>query len=154
MSRALASSPPPLASLHARADRLIGGGPSAFRAELNVLRGYPVVVDKWASWCAACQSEFPIFQRVSVSYGRRIAFLGLDGKDHDQAAASFLTRFPVTYPSFTDPQERIARAIRAASYYPQTIFFDRHGRQVHTHVGEYVSTGALTQDIRRYALGT
>ena len=150
---ALAGSPPPLAALHARADRLIGGGRTAFAAELRGLRGYPVVVDKWGSWCTACQSEFPAFQQVSVSYGRRVAFIGLDGKDHDPAAAAFLREFPVSYPSYTDPQEQIARAIRAATYYPQTLFYDRRGRQVYAHVGEYASVAALTRDIRRYALG-
>jgi cytochrome c biogenesis protein CcmG/thiol:disulfide interchange protein DsbE len=149
----LAGSPPVLAVLHARADRLLGGGETAFTAELRRLRGYPVVIDKWASWCAACQSEFPQFQRASLTFGRRVAFLGLDGKDHDPAAVAFLRQFPVTYPSYTDPDEQIARSIRAATYYPQTIFYDRRGRQVYAHVGEYASTAALVRDVRRYALG-
>jgi cytochrome c biogenesis protein CcmG/thiol:disulfide interchange protein DsbE len=107
----LAGSPAPLARLHAEAGQVLGGGPAAFLARVRALRGYPVVVNKWASWCSACVSEFPQFQRVSLEFGKRVAFVGLDGKDADQAAASFLRQYPVPYPSYADPQERIARAI-------------------------------------------
>ena len=74
-------------------------------------------------------------------------------RTHNQAAAAFLKRFPVTYPSYVDPQENIARAIKAATYYPQTVYFDRQGHQIFDHAGSYASTAALEQDIRRYALG-
>jgi cytochrome c biogenesis protein CcmG, thiol:disulfide interchange protein DsbE len=150
---ALKGSPPPLAALHTQADRLLGGGTTAFEARLVTLRGYPIVVNKWASWCGPCQSEFPAFQRAVLTFGRSIAFIGLDGKDHDGQAAAFLRRFPVTYPSYVDPNEDIARKLYAAIYFPQTIYFDRRGSQVYTHVGPYESTSALERDIRRYALG-
>ena len=149
---ALAGSPAPLRALHGQADDLLGGGPVAFTARLRALRGFPIIVNKWASWCPACESEFPQFQRVSVEFGKRVAFLGLDGKDAVQAAASFLHAFPVTYPSYSDPREAIARAIGAGTYYPQTIFFNRQGSLVYDHIGEYPSAAALAQDVRRYAL--
>jgi cytochrome c biogenesis protein CcmG, thiol:disulfide interchange protein DsbE len=152
VAAAFKGSPPPLASLHAQANQLLAGGSTAFGARLAGLRGYPVVVNKWASWCDPCQTEFPSFQRASVMFGRRVAFIGVDGKDHNQAAASFLHRFPVTYPSYVDPQEGIARSIKAATYYPQTVYFDRRGKIVFDHAGPYLSASALEQDIRRYVL--
>jgi cytochrome c biogenesis protein CcmG, thiol:disulfide interchange protein DsbE len=153
VSAALRGSPEPLAAVHAQANQLLDGGTGAFRGRLGALRGYPVVVNKWASWCGPCQVEFPSFQRASVRYGRQVAFLGLDGKDHDQAAASFLRRFPVSYPSYTDPQESIARSIQAATYFPQTLYFDRRGKVVYDHAGPYLNAAALEQDIQRYVLG-
>jgi cytochrome c biogenesis protein CcmG, thiol:disulfide interchange protein DsbE len=153
VASALHGSPAPLATLHGEANRLIAGGVTGFKALLVSLRGYPVVVNKWASWCGPCQTEFPAFQQVAVSYGRRVAFVGVDGKDHDSAAAAFLGRFPVSYPSYVDPNENIARMIQAATYYPQTIYFDRRGKIVFDHAGPYESAGALEQDIRRYVLG-
>src|SRR5690349_16388476 len=113
VAAAFKGSPPPLAALHAQANRLISGGPPAFKSLLADLRGYPVVVNKWASWCGPCQSEFPAYQQASVVFGRRVAFVGIDGKDHNGAATAFLRRFPVTYPSYVDPQESIARTIQA-----------------------------------------
>jgi cytochrome c biogenesis protein CcmG/thiol:disulfide interchange protein DsbE len=152
VAAAFKHSPPVLASLHVQADRLLGGGPSAFAARLRSLRGYPVVVNKWASWCEPCQTEFPAFQRAAVTYGRQVAFVGIDGKDSDGSAAGFLHQFPVSYPSYVDPRENIARTIQAATYYPQTVYFDRRGKIVYDHAGPYETAAALEQDIRRYVL--
>ncbi len=146
---AFKGSPPQLASLHAQANKLLGGGVNAFRARMTSLNGYPVVVNKWASWCGPCQIEFPAFQKAAVKFGRKVAFIGIDGKDGNGAAASFLKRFPVTYPSYTDPNESIARAYQASTYYPQTLFFssNAHGKYVFDHAGPYESAAALERDI-------
>ena len=154
VTTAFKGSPPSLAALHAQANDLLPGGSKAFKARLAALHGYPIVVNKWASWCGPCQSEFPVFQKVAVRFGRQIAFVGIDGKDHNAAAKGFLKKFPVTYPSYTDPGEDIARAIQAATFYPQTIYFDRQGKLVYDHAGPYVTDSALIKDIRRYALGS
>lgn len=152
VAAALQGSPAPLAALHRQASSLLGGGPAAFRARLRALHGYPVVVNEWASWCGPCRSEFPAYQRAAVSYGRRVAFLGLDTQDHNQAAASFLSELPVTYPSYVDPRQSIASTLNLAAYYPQTLYFDQSGRMVYDKAGAYVNAGALDQDIRRYLL--
>ena len=151
---ALKGSPAPLAALHAKANQLIGGGPTAFKTMLAGVKGYPVVVNKWASWCGPCQTEFPSFQQAAVKYGKQVAFVGINGKDHDASAAAFLKRFPVTYPSYTDPQEAIARDFQAATYFPQTLYFNRQGKLVYDHAGPYLSASALENDVRRYALGS
>ncbi len=153
VTEAFKGSPPPLARLHAQANQLLPGGPHAFEARLMALRGHPVVVNMWASWCGPCQSEFPAYQRASVAYGRQVAFLGLDAKDQNPAASAFLRRFPVSYPSYTDPNGSIAAAIHAFTAYPQTFFFDRRGQKVYDKAGPYLSVAELERDIRRYALG-
>jgi cytochrome c biogenesis protein CcmG/thiol:disulfide interchange protein DsbE len=151
---AFKGSPPALTALHEQANKLLGGGVAAFRARLAALKGYPVVVNKWASWCGPCQIEFPAFQEASVKYGREVAFVGLDANDGNGSAAAFLRRFPVSYPSYTDPQSSIAQAFRASTYFPQTLFFSRrgHNEYVFDHAGPYESAAALESDIRRYAL--
>ena len=153
VTAAFKGSPPALAALHAQANRLLDGGEPAFRALLLRLRGYPVVVNKWASWCGPCKSEFPAFQQAAVRFGRRVAFVGLNGRgDTRTEAAAFLRTFPVTYPSYVDRDESIARTLNAAQYYPLTVYLDRSGKPVYEHAGAYVSAGALEQDIRRYLL--
>jgi cytochrome c biogenesis protein CcmG/thiol:disulfide interchange protein DsbE len=149
---AFAGSPPPLADLHALANRLLGGGPASVRSELASLRGYPVVINKWGSWCGPCRFEFPYFQRAAVEFGRRVAFLGIDGEDNTSDARDFLRRFPVTYPSYQDPREDIARALHAPVGYPETLFLDRRGRVNYVHQGAYPTAGKLVADVIRYAL--
>jgi cytochrome c biogenesis protein CcmG, thiol:disulfide interchange protein DsbE len=149
---AFRGSPAPLASLHAQAGRLLSGGTGAFNARLTALRGHPVVINEWASWCEPCQSEFPVFQRVGVRYGASVAFIGLDSRDVSAAAAKFLRRFPVTYPSYVDPHQQIASMLEAVGGIPQTIYIDRAGKQQYDHAGPYETAAALERDIRFYLL--
>jgi thiol-disulfide isomerase/thioredoxin len=144
--------PAPLAALHDQANELLGGGASAFDAELRALRGYPVVVNKWASWCGPCRDEFPIFQRVAPQLGRRVAFLGDDVNDTTAAGKAWLRSFPVSYPSFADPSGAINNALGLdyASGTPVTYFYNAAGRLLYTHLGPYLSAASLRLDIRSY----
>lgn len=149
---ALAGAPRPLARLYAQGDRLLPGGTDAFQAELESLRGYPVVVNKWASWCLPCREEFPYLQRLSARFGKRVAFLGVDARDSSAAARTFLGEFPLPYPSFSDPGEDISGLLGATAGFPATAFYDRNGQRVFVKQGQYASKGELSADIRRYAL--
>jgi len=150
--QALAGAPKPLAALHAQGNRLLGGGREAFERRIEELRGYPVVVNKWASWCGPCRFEFPFFQRLSAKLGKRVAFVGVDSDDTDAAAKTFLEQFPVPFPSYSDPDEEIATEIKATLGFPSTAFYDSEGELVFTHQGVYANQGELLADIRRYAL--
>ena len=146
----LAGSPAPLRSLHDQANRLLGGGKTAMTARVAALRGYPVVVNFWGSWCGPCRDEFPIFQRVALDLGRRVAFLGIDVQDAAAPAAKFLRLVPVSYPSYTDPQREIATSFGLLGT-PSTAFYDRRGKRTFLHQGPYRSAADLKSDIRRYA---
>jgi cytochrome c biogenesis protein CcmG, thiol:disulfide interchange protein DsbE len=150
-AKALKGSPPKLVALHKQANELIGGSKSDFESRLAALRGYPVVVNKWASWCAPCRGEFPVFQQAGLKVGKKVAFLGLDGQDNDGDARGFLKKYPVIYPSYRDPDLKIAPSIQAGVAFPTTIFFNRQGKLVYAHPGPYNHVSDLLTDIRRYA---
>jgi cytochrome c biogenesis protein CcmG/thiol:disulfide interchange protein DsbE len=150
--RALSGAPKPLAALYAQPNELLEGGTDAFQVRLEELRGYPVVVNKWASWCGPCRAEFPYFQRLSAKLGKQVAFFGVDSEDSDAAAKTFLGEFPVPYPSYTDPDQKIAELLKATLGFPSTAFYDSRGELTYTRQGGYPSQGDLLADIRRYAL--
>jgi cytochrome c biogenesis protein CcmG, thiol:disulfide interchange protein DsbE len=150
--RLLAGSPPALAALHAQGGALLAGGREAVRARLATLRGYPVVINKWASWCAPCKAEFGAFQRAAAEYGRRVAFLGIDSGDSSRAdATAFLRSFPISYPSYYDGGGTIGEMLTDSSFTPVTVFVGRDGRRF-IHQGQYPSVAKLESDVVRYAL--
>jgi thiol-disulfide isomerase/thioredoxin len=150
-AKALAGAPGPLAKLYDQPNRLLPGGVDAFEQRLAELRGHPVVVNKWASWCGPCREEMPWFQRLSARLGKRIAFLGVDSQDSSDAAKDFLPQFPLPYPSYSDPDEEIAKAMEATIGFPATAFYDSSGELAHVQQGQYAGIDALTADIERYA---
>lgn len=153
MQARLAGSPAPLAALHAQASQLLPGGLPALRARLAALHGRPIVINKWASWCVPCRSEFGAFQGASLRLGREVAFIGIDSADRSRGAArAFLRGFPVSYPSYLDASGAIGVKITGSTFTPVTVFYDRAGSQ-YIRQGPYPSQAKLEADVRRYALG-
>jgi thiol-disulfide isomerase/thioredoxin len=148
---ALIGAPAPLAAVHRQANRILGGGAKAFRERLRTLRGYPVVVNKWASWCPPCRAEFPFFQRQSLERGREVAFLGVDANDGDRDAARFLDEFPVSYPSYRDPDLKLSAVFNGVPAFPTTAFYDSRGELAYVKQGGYATERKLVEDIERYA---
>ncbi|MGH2835057.1 MAG: TlpA disulfide reductase family protein [Solirubrobacteraceae bacterium] len=148
----LAGSPPALAALHRQGGRLLSGGSAALHAELAALHGYPVVINKWASWCVPCRAEFGAFARVAAEYGRRVAFIGLDSGDSSRGdALGFLAGHPVSYPSYYDSSGALGLALTDSSFTPVTVFIPVHG-QPFIYQGELPSAQKLEEDLIRYAL--
>lgn len=148
---ALAGAPAPLARLHRQANQLLGGGREAFERRLRSLKGYPVVVNKWGSWCDPCRAEFPFFQRQALKRGKEIAFLGVDGTDNDANAKEFLSKIPVSYPSYKDPALKVAASFNGAGPFPSTAFYDSKGKLAYHRQGGYATEAKLAEDIERYA---
>lgn len=153
MRTALRGAPPQLAAVYRRGDTVVGGSTRAFQRQVAALRGHPIVVNKWASWCGPCRFEFPIFQRAAATFGKRVAFLGVNANDSDGAARAFLRSQPLPYPSFSDRRLTISAKLGMVQVFPTTVFLDAQGKRQYIHQGVYPSQAALEADIRRYALG-
>jgi thiol-disulfide isomerase/thioredoxin len=147
--RTLTTAPAPLNGVYAQANELIGGGKDAFDARVAALKGTPLVINKWASWCGPCQAEFPVFQAAALEHGKEVGFLGLNSQDADPKARRFLAERPLPFPSYTDPKSEVAYAREIAAGFPMTMFIDRKGK-TYTHTGPYTSEAQLTKDIERY----
>jgi cytochrome c biogenesis protein CcmG, thiol:disulfide interchange protein DsbE len=150
-AKALAESPAPLAALHKQANELLPGGTGAYEERIAQLRGYPVVVNVWASWCGPCRDEFPVLQKLSARYGKKVAFLGVNSEDSDDAAATFLREEPVPYPSYTDPDKEIFNSLGGIGF-PDTAYYDKSGELVYLKQGQYRDGAEFEADVRRYAV--
>ncbi|WP_249011850.1 redoxin domain-containing protein [Conexibacter sp. DBS9H8] len=148
-SQALAGSPAPLAALHAQAGQLLGT--SGLLARIRGLRGYPIVLNAWASWCTPCRKEFGLFASASRRYGQRVAFLGANTEDSPGDARAFLRQHPVSYPSYQATTAELA-PLAAIEGLPTTIFIGPSGKVLYVHTGQYETQGTLDQDIATNAL--
>jgi thiol-disulfide isomerase/thioredoxin len=149
----LDGAPPPLAAIHRQANDLLPGARKALDARVRALRGHPVVINVWAAWCGPCRVELPYVQQASLDFGKRVAFLGVDLKDNRGSAQKLLRQIPLTYPSYEDPDGKIATGYRLVGT-PSTIFYDASGKQTYIHQGQYADRQDLDADIKRYALAS
>ena len=148
---ALRDAPPQLAALYSEGNELLDGGLEGFEAQLGDLRGHPVVVNKWASWCGPCRAEFPWFQSQSAKHGDEVAFIGVNSNDGTESAADFLAEFPVPYPSYSDPKLEIAESFDAPTEFPATAFYGSDGELEYVRRGGYGDEAELEADIERYS---
>lgn len=107
------------------ARRALGDG----RLSLGELRGYPVVLNVWASWCVPCRDEAPILRSSAAAHAGSVVFLGLDVQDFVSDARRFLERFRVNYVSVRDGAGEIMD-VYGATGVPETYYVDRNGRIV------------------------
>jgi cytochrome c biogenesis protein CcmG/thiol:disulfide interchange protein DsbE len=108
----------------------LGGGQPV---QLETLRGHPVVLNFWATWCVPCFQEHAALAEAARSF-RDVRFLGVVYEDDEARAMSFVQEQPSGYPCFADPGGRTAIAYGVFGV-PETFFIDGSGRIVEKFVG-------------------
>ena len=103
-------------------------------ASLADLRGTPVVVNFFASWCEPCKAELPDFAAVHAEVGGEVSFLGVNVRDREDDARALLAATGVDYPIARDPSGALQEAFGVVNM-PSTFFLDREGRIVASHPG-------------------
>src|SRR5439155_26748966 len=92
------------------------------RISLAELRGQPVVLNFWASWCPPCRTEAPRLQRAWVhARSQGTLFVGLNQQDLTGDARAFMLQYGITYPNIRDPSDDVARAWGLTGL-PETFF--------------------------------
>jgi peroxiredoxin len=88
------------------------------------LKGSPVVLNFFASWCAPCRDEAPLLERAWRDYrDRGVRFVGVNYQDTPSRARHFVEEFGITFPVVVDDEGRLARALDVYGL-PQTFFLN------------------------------
>lgn len=106
--------------------------------KLSDLRGKPVVLNFWATWCGYCLTELPAFEDAYREHGDEVAFMMIDATDAvretEEVVERFLAQHGYTFPVYYDTTAEASRAYSAYSI-PLTVFIDRNGQVVYTRPG-------------------
>jgi cytochrome c biogenesis protein CcmG, thiol:disulfide interchange protein DsbE len=106
--------------------------------KLSELRGTPVVLNFWATWCPPCRAELPELQAASQRLAGQVAIIGVDQAEAPADVQAFASKLGLTYPLPLDTNGDASRRYAVRSL-PTTFFIDRAGtiRQI--------QVGALTE---------
>ncbi len=96
------------------------------RVELAALRGRPVVINFWATWCQPCIVEHPVLLASARRYADRAVFLGVVYQDDPGAIRDFIAARGAWGPALVDPESRVAIAYGVYGA-PETFFIDAEG---------------------------
>ena len=138
-----------LAASRENAGKVIDGD---IEKTLASLKGVPVVVKQWASWCPQCEREFPYFQELADKYSDEVAFVGLNARDDRGAAEDYSAEADLKFPSIFDSDGSQSAAIGAGRSWPTTVIFDAQGNRAVVKPGAFASIDELDEYIRRFAL--
>ncbi len=94
--------------------------------DLTRLRGKPIVVNFWATWCLPCYQEHPVLVENARAIGSDVQFLGVVFNDSEDKIMTFLRQRGSAYPTVLDAQGKTAIAYGVGGV-PETFFIDRQG---------------------------
>jgi peroxiredoxin len=83
---------------------------------LGDLRGQPVLLNVWATWCPPCREEMPALEQLSKDYaprGLRVVGVSVDAASDDAAVQHFIKENGITFTILRDPDEAVVRLFRA-----------------------------------------
>jgi peroxiredoxin len=101
---------------------------------LSDLRGKPVFLNFWATWCIFCVSEMPAMQRLADRYGDRLVVVGVNVGESAADARAFADQAGIRYALLLDPQTEVTKAYRVQAM-PTSLFLDPVGVVRYLHYG-------------------
>ncbi len=121
----------------------VGGG----TLSLADLRGRPVVLNFWATWCAPCEAEMPELEQAYRRYGDTgLLVLGVNQGEDEATVRAYADRLGITFPLLLDRDMGIGRRYRVEAL-PTTFFIDREGIIREQVIGQ-MNTAVLRQRLR------
>lgn len=110
------------------------------QVNVSALRGKPVVLNYWATWCPPCREEMPLFNMTSARYDGKVVFLAVDADEDPALVKEFADTMGIRFQILLDPGGTVNDLYFIRSY-PHTFFIDAQG------VVRSQRVGQLTQDM-------
>jgi cytochrome c biogenesis protein CcmG, thiol:disulfide interchange protein DsbE len=107
------------------------------RTALVHLRGKPVLLNVWATWCHPCRQEIPALEELHRAYGPRglqVVGVSIDQGDQEQGIREFMQEFNASYPVWLDPEGEVATVFSTVGV-PNTFLIGPEGQVLWKHVG-------------------
>ncbi len=125
------------------------GASTASTIHLSALKGKPVILNFWASWCDACKEEAPLLQKTWQQVSQQgVMLVGIDSGDTSAPAKRFVEDYGITYPNVVDSANGTTAINYGVTGFPETFFLDRHGIIIHKEIGA-LSSQMMQQDLRQ-----
>ncbi len=103
---------------------------------LASLKGKPVMLNFWASWCDVCKAEAPLLQSTwQRVQSQGVVFVGIDIQDIRSDGLNFLQTYGITYPNVVDADGSVTINYGVTGV-PETFFLNRQGVIVKKVIGE------------------
>ncbi len=121
---------------------------------LSDLRGTPVILNFWTSWCPPCRLEMPALERVSKAYQGRVHIIGVNVTVLDDLAKAraFLQELGITFPIWLD-ETGAAMETYQVNALPTTFFIDARGMICEVVVGGPMAEALLRTRVQRLEAG-
>ena len=103
--------------------------------ELVSEKNKPLVVNFWATWCAPCLEELPMFESVHNRIGHEVTFLGINVSDSPTKANEMIIDAGISYQMGRDPEGNFLVGLGIVGL-PATVFIDSEGTIVDVHMGQ------------------
>lgn len=113
------------------------------------LRGKPLILNFWATWCRPCRAEMPALQATYERYGDDLLIVGVDQGEAGAVVGPFLEEFGITFPVLLDEEMSVGRKYRILGL-PTTFFIDSRGVIRQVHAGE-INSAILAEGIVKIA---
>ena len=116
---------------------------------LASLRGRPLLLNVWATWCPPCREEMPALEALHTKYapaGLQVVGVSIDGAGVADLVGEFVQEFGVTFAILHDPGNRISRTFHMNGV-PETLLIDANGRLVRRWIGIFDPTTDETRTL-------
>jgi thiol-disulfide isomerase/thioredoxin len=119
--------------------------------KLADLRGHPVLINFWATWCGPCQQEMPLIEQYYQKYQPDLVVLAVNSDEPKTDVQAFVTNLKLTFTVLLDPGYKVEDLYRVRAY-PTTIFVDKSGTIRYQQIG-VLSEGQLVQYLAQLGVG-